>query len=341
MVEMLGPIWRRVLQLSSVGVDDNFFYVGGDAALARSLFEEIASACGRELPPVMICQAPTIAKLAALLEQPTTPSVPALLPLKPGSDWPPVFMAHGLGGSVIDLLPIVKHIPTAHAIHGVQAKGIEGVEKPFDRVEDMARYSLEAVKQLQPHGPYFFVGYSLGGLVMLEMARQLIADGEKVGLLAMMDSYPEIRYLPLAQRVRLVTRLATRRVATATKLSPASALSLMVRPSWRRALLSGTPYLPPPTGPLSPTLQRVREGAYLALTHYQPRFYPGKIKFVRAAIVTDFPADAAAVWAPLASEVGVETVPGDHLGMITAHYENLASVLSRYLEEAFIGSALS
>jgi hypothetical protein len=87
-------------------------------------------------------------------------------------------------------------------------------------------------------------------------------------------------------------------------------------------------------------MQRVRESAYLALTHYQPRFYPGKIKFVRAAIVTDFPADAAEVWAPLASEVEVETVPGDHLGMITTHYENLAAVLSRYLEEALIGPAV-
>ena len=60
MVEMLIPIWQRVLQLSSIGVDDNFFEIGGDSALALALFNEIAQACGRELPPVMIYHAPTI-----------------------------------------------------------------------------------------------------------------------------------------------------------------------------------------------------------------------------------------------------------------------------------------
>jgi hypothetical protein len=82
-------------------------------------------------------------------------------------------------------------------------------------------------------------------------------------------------------------------------------------------------------------MQRVRDSAYLALTRYRPRFYPGKIKFVRAEISSAFPDDAAAVWEPLAQIVEVETVPGDHLGIIAIHFEDLASVLSRYLREAF------
>ncbi len=99
---MLTPIWQRVLQLSSVGVDDNFFDLGGDSALALELFNEIAQVTGRELPPVMIYQAPTISALAALLEQPTASRVPPLVQLKSGSKEPPVFIAHGLGGSVMD-----------------------------------------------------------------------------------------------------------------------------------------------------------------------------------------------------------------------------------------------
>jgi hypothetical protein len=85
---------------------------------------------------------------------------------------------------------------------------------------------------------------------------------------------------------------------------------------------------------LSPAVQRARECAYLALSRYAPRFYPGKIKFVRAEIPTDFPADPAAVWANLAAGFDVETVPGDHLGIMSTHYEKLASALSRYVEEA-------
>src|SRR5271168_3416082 len=90
MVEMLAPIWQRVLQVSSIGVDDNFFEVGGDSALALALFNEIAGACGRELPPVMIYHAPTIAALAALLEEPAVPRVPPLVQLKTGSAEPPI-----------------------------------------------------------------------------------------------------------------------------------------------------------------------------------------------------------------------------------------------------------
>jgi thioesterase domain-containing protein len=64
----------------------------------------------------------------------------------------------------------------------------------------MARYSLGAVKQLQPHGPYLLIGFSLGGLVALEMAQQLVAQGEKIGLLAMLDSYPHVSRLSRGQR---------------------------------------------------------------------------------------------------------------------------------------------
>ena len=138
MVEVLVPIWQRVLQLPSVGADDNFFDLGGDSALALELFNEIALASGRELPPVMIYHAPTITALAGLLEQPTTPRVPPLVRLKSGSEEPPVFIAHGLGGSVMDFFQVVKHIQTPRAIHGMQAKGIDGVEEPLDRIEDLS-----------------------------------------------------------------------------------------------------------------------------------------------------------------------------------------------------------
>ena len=79
---------------------------------------------------------------------------------------------------------------------------------------------------------------------------------------------------------------------------------------------------------------RVRQSAYLALTRYRPRFYSGKIRFVRAAIPTAFPADPAAVWAHLAAGFEVETVPGEHLEIVTTHYEELGTAISRYTEEA-------
>ena len=210
MQEVLIPIWQRVLQQSSVHVEDNFFDLGGDSSLALQLFNEIAKACGRELPPVTIYQAPTITALAALLDQPTTSRFPPLVLMKAGTEQPPVFLAHGLGGSVMDFFQPVKYIQTEHPIYGLQAKGIDGVDEPFERIEDMAQFHLDAIRELQPHGPYLLIGYSLGGLVALEMAHVLSAMGEKVGLLAMLDAYPHMSHLSLGQRLRIRARRARR-----------------------------------------------------------------------------------------------------------------------------------
>lgn len=310
-IERLIPIWQRVLQVPSVGVEDNFFDLGGDSTLALELFNEISRLYGRELPPVMIYHASTILALAGLLEKPSALRLPALVKLKPGSD-PPVFITHGLGGTVMDFYQVLKHIRTASAIHGMQAQGIDGMEEPLDAIEDMARCSLEAVRTLQPHGPYFLIGFSLGGLVTLEMAQQLTAEGEKIALLAMLDSYPHINHLPAVQRARLVVQQIRYRIS-------------------RKKTVNGNQSL---NDRLSPTMQRFRERARLALGRYQPRYYPGTIRFVRAADPTDFPSDPVAIWKHLAKEFLVDTVPGDHLGIMTTHYEELANALSRYLSEA-------
>src|SRR5438552_9572589 len=334
MADVLTPIWQHVLQLSSVSVDDNFFDLGGDSALALELFNEIAHACGRELPPVMIYHAPTIASLAALLEGSTELRFPPLVLLKPGTEKPPIFITHGLGGSVIDFYQVMKHIQLPHPIYGMQAKGIDGVEEPFERIEDMAQFYLDAIKELQPHGPYLLVGFSLGGLVTLEIAQRLCESGEKVALLAMLDSYPHISYLSLGQRLRLTTRLLARRLSAVMKLGMPGALSYVLRSSQRPLLISTDRYRPPNGVLLSPAMQRVRDGAYLALTRYRPSFYGGKIRFVRAEISTEFPDDPVAVWGNLAEEFEVQTVPGDHLGIMTTHFASLASVISRFVRQA-------
>jgi thioesterase domain-containing protein len=321
MIEVLIPIWQRVLQLSSVRVNEDFFDLGGDPSLALQLCTEIAQVCDREIPPATIYQARTITALAALLEQPVPPRFPSLVLLKAGDKKPPVFLAHGLGGSVLDFFQLVRCIESPHPIYGMQARGWDGLDEPLDRVEDMAQFYLDAIRELQPYGPYLLVGYSLGGLVALEMAQRLSANGEKVALLAMLDGYPNMRYLSLGQQIRLATRQAKRRLRALGE---------------RRG---GAPNQV--SAAFTPAMQRVRNSAELALTRYRPRFYPGKIKFVRAAISSRFPDNAVAVWAHLADKFEVETVPGDHLGMMATHFESLAAVLSRYLEEAFADSRVS
>ena len=154
MVDLLTPIWERVLQRPAIRLDDNFFDLGGDSLLAVELFTEIERVSGREMAPVTIYCAPTIAALAAVLEEPAAPRFPPLLQLKGGTEEQPIFLAHGLAGTAMDFYQLVKYVKTDRPIYGMQAKGTDGVDEPFERIEDLAQYHLDAIKELQPHGPY-------------------------------------------------------------------------------------------------------------------------------------------------------------------------------------------
>ena len=303
-IAVLTPIWQRVLQAPIIGAEDNFFHLGGNPSLAAQLFSEIALASGRVLPAEMIYQAPTISALSCLLDHPDQPRLAPAVLLKAGTDAPPVFIAHGMGGAVVEFFGLLNSLQSPHAIYGMQAKGNDGGEEPFDRIEDLTHYYLDAIREVQSCGPYSLIGYSLGGLVMLEVARRLSANKQEVRLLAMLDAYPHPSQLSLGQRMRLTARRVRRFSWTAAET---------------------------PAIEIGPVMQRVRDSAYLAWTRYQPGFYAGKINFVRAATPTIFPEDPIAVWGELADEIEIETVPGDHHEMLTKHFDVLGSLLSQYL----------
>lgn len=232
----------------------------------------------------------------------------ALILLKAGSESPPIFMAHGLGGTVNDLCQLASQLRIHQPIYGVEEKEIDGRDAPLQRIEAIAESHLEAIRQIQPHGPYFLIGYSLGGLVLLEIARRLSEAGEQIALLALLDSYPYRSYLALGQRVRLLMRLARLRVASVLGASGRHGTSAQ--------------------------LQHAKNCQFQAWQNYRPHFYEGKISFVKAASSTFLPDDPGAIWGSLTRRIEVETVPGDHLGMLTTNSEAVARILSRYLDKA-------
>jgi len=340
MVEMLLRIWRQLLQRPSIGIEDSFFDLGGSSSLADTMFAEIARECGRELPSATILCAPTIAALASLLEQPTLPRFSPFVPLSAGSERPPILIAHGLAGQA-SFSKLAQYFQTGHPIYGIQARGVDGIEKPFDRVEDMAQYYIDALTDVQSHGPYILIGYSFGGLVALEMAQRLSRNGENIGLLVLVDTYPHPHFLSKPQRVRLIARRILRHLQEMKKMPIRDATTCFLHGLEHRLQMAGlrTPgkSLPPAASPLSfaQTTERVKRSAYVALGCYRPRFYRGKIKFVSAKSNSYFPDDPTAVWGRLADVVEVETVPGDHLDMVSAHFESLAAALTRYVKDTF------
>lgn len=318
--ELLTRIWQDVLQQPVIRPDDNFFDLGGDSALAVQIFAKIAEIYGQQLPPVMIYHAPTVALQVELLKKPSIPELSPLVLLKSGHQHPSVFIAPGLGGGPAEFFQLVKYIDFPQSIYGLQLKGIEGFDEPCARIEDMSEFYLRGIIRAQPCGPYILAGYSLGGLVAIEMARRIMASGNKIALLLLIDSYPGQDFLSPRQRLRLITQKVGIRLTHFGRV-PRSEMRLGGLAS-RDAITT-----------FAPAFERVRDAAFLALRRYQPTFYPGAVKFIRAAQVTDFPEDPSAVWSKLVEKIEIETVPGDHLGMLTTQYEQLATVINRHLKE--------
>jgi acetoacetyl-CoA synthetase len=336
-INQLTQMWERVLKTFPVGPDDNFFDLGGNDMLADSLFAEIAKIDGRVLPSATICRAPTIHALSSLLATPTLPRFSPFVPLKAGRDKPPIIIAHGLGGRA-SFSQLAKHIGTSNPVYGIQAKGVDGLEEPLDRIEDMSEFYLDALTQLQPHGPYILIGYSFGGLVALEMAQQLIEHRENIALLMLVDTYPHSSYLAPGKRLKLFARKVAGHISDVRR-EPLRSLSRFTNVLQRRlptAKSQDTHSVARGISSLSlvRTTARVKESDLVAMRYYQPRYYRGKITYVRPETNPYLPADPASIWKKLAAEFEIETVPGDHLGMIGTHFESLAAVLTRHVENA-------
>src|SRR5258708_36709359 len=122
--------------------------------------------------------------MAAVLNQTGAPKSPLAVPLKSGGSYPPLFIVHGVGGNVMELIPLGKAIRSHNPVYAIQAKGLDALETPNACVEDMAECYLPAIREIQPQGPYLLAGYSFGGLVALEIGRRLLEQGEKIGFLA-------------------------------------------------------------------------------------------------------------------------------------------------------------
>ena len=252
--------------------------------------------------------------------------------LKAGSQKTPILIAHGIGGRA-NFSELAKHISTEHAIYGIQARGVDGMEEPFDRVEDMAAFYLKALGDFRALDSVLLIGYSFGGLIALEIAQRLAAAGQHVALLTLVDSYPHPRFLPSGQRLQLFARKIGRHVAD-LRHKPLGVALNQVKDTVRSRMHVAEISTESCRLSFAQTTLRVKQSDWLAMKRYRPRFYRGRIRFVRPETNSYLPTDPTFFWKNLAAEFGVETVPGDHLGMVSTHFKTLAAVLSRYVRES-------
>jgi amino acid adenylation domain-containing protein len=185
----LAELWEELLGTSPIGVRDNFFDLGGHSLLAARLVFRVQNAFGRNLPVATLLRSATIEELAGLLRAPEDATVwEPLVTLQRGeAGRRPIFFVHGAFGDVLCYSDLARALGQDQPCYVLQAIGLDGVRPPLDRVPDMASAYVDQLRTIQPRGPYCLAGFSVGGTIAFEMACQLEAMGDEVGLLGVFD----------------------------------------------------------------------------------------------------------------------------------------------------------
>ncbi len=339
--ELLAGFWCDCLHLSRVGVHDNFFDLGGDSLAMIRLSLEIEHATGLGFPLTRIFDAPTVAGMAAILSGQTSVAnyVPLVL-LRPGSGATPLFLVHPMSGSTMQLIPIAKAFPGRQPVYGMQAKGFDGTDTPYDRIDSMVDCYVNAITEVQPHGPYFLAGLCFGGIVATEIARRLTERGETIGMLAFLDTFPHPRYWPLRLRLDYFVFRRIREAFSALgelrRHEVAPYVSTRLQLLWRKsaALVSRNQSFLKAPDFLPPAIKAVFEGGIAALDHYCPRYYPGKVDFLVCGYHAYPPEAPRAVWGRLVEQLEVQSVPAEHALAASVHAEYVANWLADRMQEA-------
>jgi aspartate racemase len=317
----LKKVWEETLGRKPIGIRDNFFELGGHSLLAARLMQKLSRILGKTVPLALLFEAPTIEKLADLLERNEwAQQWSCLVPIQPGGSRPPFFCVHGVGGNVVGFRELARLMSPQYPFYGFQAQGLDGTRSPFAQIEDMAAHYIREMRGVQPEGPFFLGGYSFGGLVAYEMARQLYEGGEEVGLLALLDTYPG--------------ELET--VAT-------SIWKILLEPK-RLRMLSDVPQTAKKSVQrrvkglfLSKTLKDVLQANHGAAAQYELKPYEGKTTLFRAeqSSLRAFD-DPHAAWNVLAvGGLKIVEISGDHGDILTVpQVDQLAKSLKIAIDQA-------
>ena len=336
----LTGFWQDLLGVDEIGVEDNFFDLGGHSLIAVRLFAQVKKAYQVDFPISVLFQAPTIAACAAMIAEHTgldpdamtgaTPkdAAPAraqfthLVPMQgqSGKAQTPFFLVAGMFGNVLNLRHLALLMGRDRPFYGLQARGLLGGDAPHERIEDAARDYIAEMQQVQPHGPYMLGGFSGGGITAYEIARQLEAMGEKVDIVMLLDT-------PLPVRPALTrTDKALMKLAQLRHNGPGYVLEWWrARQEWKRQLAAG-----PAADSADAFHNTAIEAAFRrAVATYQVQPWAGNLVLFRPPLDRHWKVSrgnwvsrqreyvfADNDWTRFAPNLRVIEVPGDHDSMV-------------------------
>ena len=255
-------------------------------------------------------------------------------------------MCDSRNGNVLNYYQLARYLGHDQPFYGLQVRVVQGEQIPHSGIEEMAADYIQELQTVQPVGPYYLSGYSFGGLVAYEMARQLHAQGQTVAVLALFDTYnqPGEWFQPLEFRARLseywktVSQLGwEKRLPYAQAVLQHELHEKLIRIQKKLASRFRSPHTSPPISPLQ-GLDAIRAVCDRAAKAYVPQAYPGVVTLFRA---TEAPeswlrsatTDPQLGWGQVAGAVKVEEIPCHHFNLFDEPYVRiLAEKLKACLE---------
>jgi amino acid adenylation domain-containing protein len=186
---ILSKICLKHIALDKLGINDNFFELGIDSLVAVQIMVQVEELFNKRLPLSTLIQYPTIKALAGFLDNNTHSSpYKTLVPIKPGGDKLPLYIVHGIGLNLLNLYGMISNLDLEQPVYGIQPLGLDGTSEALSNMEEIACTYVKEIIEHNPNGPYIITGYSFGGYIAFEMARQLKAMGKEISMLGMFDT---------------------------------------------------------------------------------------------------------------------------------------------------------
>ena len=359
--QKLVQIWEEILGIQPIGVEDNFFAIGGHSFLAVQLIAKVTEAFGQKFSLADLLQQPTLAAMATAIAPSARHSTTAgqatadqplpfcLVPFQRDGARAPLYLVHGADGQVLCYAELAKTLGNERPLYGLQALAMDRAQTPHTTVAAMAEHYVAAIRQVQPHGPYRLLGWSFGGYVVYEMAQILQRIGEEVAHLILLDTaHPALlprQWLSLDETTLLFSWMRPH-----INNQDDASLALIARdpelPAFRQ-LDSATQYqmviawsqqqgLLPATWRTAELRHLIANGrtAHQALQAYQPQPYAGHLTLIRVDS-TAAQRDSTLGWQALvAGGVTVHPMPGTHQQMVIHPYVTpLAAILRREIDQ--------
>lgn len=330
--QQLAKIWTQILRLENIGIQDNFFDLGGTSVIAVQLFAQIENIFNKTLPLATLLQAGTIEQLASVIEQEElSPSWSMPITIQAGNSVKtPLFCIHAIGGGALYYRNLARYLDS-QPVYGIEAKGLDGKQPPLTKIEDMAAEYIQQIYTIQPQGAYFLAGSSMGGLIAFEIARQLQLQGQKIAFLALFDTISPI-YKQFSLRNQISNHFEQGVSFTLARLTDRAKLFVGRR-------LKPQTESPSSDRTYSNTRLQVEAANKQALITYLPQAHPLQVTLFRAInqpVGASWYKDAQLGWEKLATGgVEVHDVPGNHLSLMgEPDVQELAAKFKLCLEKA-------